>query len=67
LIERISQFDQVGSRHQDVVGSKAVGGCQMPRFEGSLAMAPPAIDLRTAGARRSPERRPTPETSTNRG
>jgi hypothetical protein len=55
LIERIPELNQVGSGHEDVVGSEAVPGRQMPRFERSLAMAPPAIDLGTAGAFRGPE------------
>ena len=67
LIERIPEFDQGVSGQEDVVGSEAVGGRQMPRFKSSLAMATPAIDLGTAGPQRNPERRPTPETYTNSG
>ncbi len=49
----------------DVVRSQAMGGGEMPRLEGALAMAAPTVHLgpsRTGGA---PERSSTPKTPTN--
>jgi hypothetical protein len=66
LIESISEFHQVGSGDEDVVGPEAVPRRQMPCFECPLAMAAPAVQLWTPRALRGPESRPTPETPANR-
>lgn len=65
LIESIPQFDQIRSRHQNVVGSEAVGYRQVPCFVGALTVAASAVRLRPARALRGPKRTPTPETPTN--